>query len=257
MKAVILAGGFGTRISEESRLKPKPMVEIGGKPIIWHIMKHLFHFGIKDFIVCAGYKQEVIKEYFANYFIYNSDVTFDFSTANSMSILHEDAEPWRVSVVDTGLNTMTGGRVKRIERYVDDKPFLLTYGDGVSDIDIDKLIDFHKKRSNTVTISAYNLDQRFGVLDVDDEGSVKAMREKSRTDSSLINIGYMICEHGIFDLIKGDDTVLEADTLPELVKRGKLGAYRHDGFWQCMDTLREKNKLEKLWASGEAPWKVW
>ncbi len=257
MKVVILAGGFGTRISEESYNKPKPMVEIGGMPILWHIMKHYFHYGYNEFIICAGYKQHVIKEYFADYFLHTSDITFDFSEGNKMTVHHRNAEPWKVTVVDTGLNTMTGGRVKRIKPYVGDEPFFLTYGDGVSNVDLHAELAFHNSHKKLVTISAYNAGQRFGVLDIASNGSIKEFREKTKGDGNMINIGFMICEPDFIDYIDGDDTVLEKYPLEHAAGEGELMAYRHTGFWQCMDTIREKENLEKLWASGNAPWKVW
>lgn len=257
MKVVILAGGFGTRISEESYNKPKPMIEIGGKPILWHIMKHYSHYGHNEFIICAGYKQHVIKEYFADYFLHTSDITFDFTEGNKMIVHHRNAEPWRVTVVDTGLNTMTGGRVRRIKQYVDNEPFFLTYGDGVSDIDLAAEVKFHKSHNKLVTISAYNAGQRFGVLDIAADGGIKEFREKTKGDGNMINIGFMICDPKFIDYIQGDDTVLEKYPLEKIAREGELMAYRHTGFWQCMDTVREKENLEKLWASGNAPWKVW
>ncbi|MEF9969984.1 MAG: glucose-1-phosphate cytidylyltransferase [Ruthenibacterium sp.] len=256
MKVVLLAGGFGTRISEESHLKPKPMVEIGGKPILWHIMKLYSHYGFNDFIICAGYKQHVIKEYFANYYLHNSDITFDMQ-ANKMVIHANHSEPWKVTVVDTGLNTMTGGRVKRIQKYVGDEPFMLTYGDGVSDINIAELVNYHKQHGKIATMTATNIGQRFGVLDINDNNAIAGFREKSESDGSLINVGFMVCNAEIFDYIDGDDTVLEKAPLENLAKNGELMAYRFNGFWQCMDTVREKEKLEEYWASGNAPWKVW
>lgn len=257
MKAVLLAGGFGTRISEESYLKPKPMVEIGEKPILWHIMKLYSHYGIREFVICAGYKQHVIKEWFADYYLHNSDITFDYTEGGEMTVHNNIAEPWKVTIVDTGLNTMTGGRVKRIKKYIGDEPFLLTYGDGVSDIDITKLIEFHKNHKKIATMSSYNVGQQFGVLDVDDDGLVTAFREKSNVDGGLINIGYMVLQPEIFDYIDGDDTVFEKKPLERLAAEGQLVSYKHDGFWKCMDTQRDKMKLEEMLAEGNAPWKVW
>lgn len=257
MKAVLLAGGFGTRISEESYLKPKPMVEIGEKPILWHIMKLYSFYGINEFIICAGYKQHVIKEWFADYYLHNSDITFDYTKGGEMIVHNNIAEPWKVTIVDTGLNTMTGGRVKRIKKYVGDETFLLTYGDGVSNIDIRSLIEFHKEHGKTATMSSYNVGQQFGVLDVDEDGCVTAFREKSNVDGGLINIGFMVLEPAVFDYIEGDKTVLEKTPLEGLSRDGQLVAKKHDGFWQCMDTQRDKQKLENMWTSGEAPWKVW
>ena len=258
MKALILAGGFGTRISEESHLKPKPMIEIGEKPILWHIMKTYSHYGINDFVILAGYKQHVIKEWFANYFLHTSDVTFDFANDRQKMIVHrKNTEPWQVTIVDTGLNTMTGGRVKRVQEYVGNETFMLTYGDAVGNINITELLQYHKAHGKIGTVSAYNFGQNKGVLDIGENGNVKAFREKSDLDGDLINIGFMVFEPEIFDYIEGDETVFEKEPLNKLVELGKLGAYLHKGFWQCMDTIREKEKLEKLWNSGQAPWKEW
>lgn len=258
MKVVILAGGFGTRISEESQFRPKPMVELGEMPILWHIMKLYSHYGFHEFIICAGYKQHVIKEYFADYFLHTSDVTYDFTNGRSeMTIHHNVAEPWRVTVVDTGLHTMTGGRVRRVRDYIGGEPFLLTYGDGVSDLNITRLVEFHRAHGKLVTMSAFNAGQRFGVLDIDGAGRVRDFREKTQGDGSLINIGFMVCQPEFIDYIEGDQTVLEKGPLEAVAKEGQLMAYRHEGFWQCMDTAREKAALERLWAEGRAPWKVW
>lgn len=256
MKVVILAGGFGTRISEESQLKPKPMVEIGDKPILWHIMKTFSYYGYNDFIICGGYMQHVIKEYFADYYLHNSDVTFDMSE-NKMTVHNNFCEPWKVTLVDTGLNTMTGGRIKRIEKYIDNEPFFITYGDGVSNIDINNLLKFHQNHGKIATISTMNVGQCFGVLDIDESGKINAFREKSDDDGSMVNIGFMVMQPDIFNYIEGDDTVFEKGPLETLVNEGNLMGYKHYGFWQCMDTLRDKQKLEKLWTSGSAPWKVW
>ena len=236
MKVVLLAGGFGTRISEESHLRPKPMIEIGEKPILWHIMKQYSHYGFNDFVICAGYKQHVIKEFFADYFLHTSDITFDLQT-NSMEVHDNFAEPWKVTVVDTGLNTMTGGRVKRIRRYVGDEPFLLTYGDGVSDVDIGKLVEYHKQHGKYCTMTATNIGQRFGVLEIEENGRISGFREKSDSDGSMINAGFMVCEPQVFDYIEGDSTVFEKAPLENLAKDRQLVAYKHDGFWQCMDCL--------------------
>lgn len=258
MKTVILAGGFGTRISEESQFKPKPMVELGGMPILWHIMKLYSHFGHNEFIICAGYKQHVIKEYFAEYFLHTSDITYDFTNgANEMIVHHSSSERWKVTVVDTGLNTMTGGRVKRVKEYIGNEPFMLTYGDGVSNLDIAGLVRFHQSHGKLVTMSAYNSGQRFGVLDIDSSGQVREFREKIQGDGNLINIGFMVCQPEFLDYIEGDETVLEKMPLARAVEEGQLMAYKHEGFWQCMDTVREKETLEKLWAGKKAPWKVW
>ncbi len=257
MKVVILAGGYGTRISEESHLKPKPMIEIGDKPILWHIMKEYGYYGYHDFIICCGYKQHVVKEWFADYYLYNCDVTFDFTRENRMEIHNSVAEPWRVTLVDTGLNTMTGGRVRRVRKYIGDEPFMLTYGDGVSDINIHDLVKFHQSHGKMVTLTAVNVEQRFGVLELGDGDEIRSFREKSIGDRSRINAGYMVCQPEIFDYIAGDETVFEKEPLERVAALGQLVAYKHNGFWQCMDTKREKEKLDALWKSGEAPWNVW
>lgn len=257
MKVVILAGGYGTRISEESYLKPKPMIEIGGKPILWHIMKEYSHYGFNEFIICCGYKQHVIKEWFADYYLHNSDVTFDFTADNKMTVHNNVTEPWKVTLVDTGLDTMTGGRVKRIEKYVGDETFMLTYGDGVSDVNIAELLAYHKEHGKVATLTAVRLEQRFGVLDINDDSRITSFREKSVIDGSRINAGYMVLEPEIFKYIDGDATVFEKEPLERAAEQGGLMAYKHDGFWQCMDTKREKEKLEALWESGKAPWMVW
>jgi glucose-1-phosphate cytidylyltransferase len=258
MKTLILAGGFGTRISEESQFKPKPMVELGEMPILWHIMKIYSAYGFNEFIICAGYKQHVIKEYFADYFLHTSDVTFDFTHGkNEMTVHRNNSEHWKVTVVDTGLNTMTGGRVRRVKDYIGNEPFLLTYGDGVADINIKDLVAFHRSHGKLVTMSAYNAGQRFGVLDIDNDGHVNEFREKTRGDGNLVNIGFMVCQPEFVDYIAGDDTMLEREPLEKMARMGQLMAYKHEGFWQCMDTVREKEQLEKMWASGQAPWKVW
>lgn len=256
MKTVILAGGFGTRINEESHLKPKPMIEIGGQPILWHIMKQYCAHGFRDFIICAGYKQHVIKEYFANYYLHRSDITLDFTTENGITIHNNVAEPWKVTIVDTGLNTMTGGRLKRVASYLDNEPFMLTYGDGVSDINITELVNYHKSHGKIATMSAYSMEQRFGVLDIDETGQINAFREKAKGDGSLINVGFMVLNPEFIDYISDDTSVLEKEPLEAVAKLGELMSYKHEGFWQCMDTLREKEKLEELWKKN-APWKVW
>lgn len=256
MKVVLLAGGFGTRISEESHLKPKPMIEIGEKPILWHVMKLYSQYGYYDFIICLGYKQYVIKEFFADYFLHTSDVTFDMAE-NKMIVHNNYSEPWKVTLIDTGLNTMTGGRVKRIKEYIGDERFMLTYGDGVSNVDIAKLVEFHKSHGKIATMTAVNAGQRFGVLDIQQDSTINAFREKSNSDGSMINAGFMVLEPKIFDYIKDDTTIFEKEPLETVAKMKELKAYRHDGFWNCMDTQRDKQKLEEMWASGEAPWKVW
>lgn len=257
MKVVILAGGYGTRISEESAYKPKPMIEIGGMPILWHIMKLYGTQGFNEFIICAGYKQHVIKEWFADYFLHTSDVTFDFTKGNEMIVHNMNAEPWKVTIVDTGLNTMTGGRIKRIKEYVGNEDFMLTYGDAVGNINLGELLEFHKKNNKIGTISVYNFGQNKGVLDVKKDGTINAFREKSDLDGDLINIGFMVMKPEIFERIEGDKTVFEKEPLNSLVAEGELIAHTHKGFWQCMDTLREKQKLEELWENKIAPWKIW
>lgn len=256
MKVVLLAGGFGTRISEESHLKPKPMIEIGEKPILWHIMKYYSQFGFHEFVICLGYKQYVVKEFFADYFLHTSDVTFDLAN-NRMEVHNNYSEPWKVTLVDTGLNTMTGGRVKRIRSYVGEEPFMLTYGDGVADIDLSALAEFHKNHGKIATLTTVNVGQKFGVLDLDNSGQVKAFREKNDNDGALINGGFMVFNPGIFDYLEDDATVLEKAPLENLAKDGQLMAYCHEGFWKCMDTQRDKNQLEAMWQSGKAPWKIW
>ena len=259
MKVVILAGGYGTRISEESQFRPKPMIEIGGRPILWHIMKEYLYYGFDEFIICAGYKQEYIKNYFAHYFLQASDISFDFRVTGEKDhreIHTSPYEPWKVTVVDTGLDTMTGGRVKRIQPYIGDEPFLLTYGDGVCDVPMDKLVAFHQQHGKLLTITAVKPEGRFGILDLD--GShVQSFREKSRSDVGYINGGYMVCQPEIFDYLAGDETTLEREPFERIADEGQMMAYRHNGFWQCMDTMRDRKKLEELLAAGKAPWKVW
>ena len=257
MKVVILAGGFGTRISEESAFKPKPMIEIGEMPILWHIMKGYSRYGFNEFIICAGYKQHVIKEWFADYFLHTSDVTFDFTNGNEMIVHNKHAESWKVTIVDTGLNTQTGGRVKRIKKYVGDETFLLTYGDAVSDVNIQELVEFHKNHGKIGTVSVYNFGQNKGVVELGEDGSIAAFREKSDLDGDLINIGFMVFEPQLFDYIVDDFTVFEKEPMLGLVEKHELMSYVHTGHWQCMDTLREKQKLEELWQSNKAPWKTW
>lgn len=258
MKVVILAGGFGTRISEESQFKPKPMIEIGGKPIMWHIMKEYAYYGFNEFVICAGYKQHVIKEWFADYFLHNSDITFDFTKGNNDMIIHNQyCEPWKVTVVDTGLETMTGGRIKRIQRYIGDEPFLMTYGDGVCDVNIRELVKFHKQHGKIATLTSVILEQEKGVLDITNDNTVRAFREKSKNDGAPINAGYMVLEPEIFNYIEGDETVFERAPLEKLAAQGELKSYMHKGFWQCMDTKRERDILEDLLKKDRAPWKVW
>lgn len=257
MKVVILAGGFGTRITEESHLRPKPMIEIGGKPILWHIMKYYSSFGYNDFVICCGYKQHMIKEWFADYYLHTSDITFDFTEGGRMEVHNSYTDPWRVTMVDTGLNTMTGGRVKRIQRYVGEEPFMLTYGDGVTNVDINALVEFHKSHGKTATITAVNIGQQFGVLDIDEQGTIHKFREKQDTDGHVINGGYMVLNPEIFDYLKDDTTVFEKAPLEQMAAKGELKAYLHKGFWKAMDTARDKILLEELLEQGKAPWKVW
>lgn len=258
MKVVILAGGFGTRMSEETGFIPKPLVEIGGKPILWHIMKCYSYYGYNDFVICAGYKQQVVKQWFADYFINSSDITFDYSDGKNINIVREShVEPWKVTVVDTGLHTMTGGRIKRISKYVDDEPFLMTYGDGVCDVDINALVDFHLSHGKLATLTAVLQDQSKGVINIGADNAVKSFREKNLSDSPPINAGFMVLNPEIFDYIDGDSTIFEREPLERLVREGQLMSYMHKGFWQCMDNLREKETLEKLLENNAAPWKKW
>ena len=258
MKTVILAGGKGTRISEESEYRPKPMIEIGEKPILWHIMKEYSYYGFHDFIICCGYKQHMIKEWFADYFLHNCDVTFDYTKGGSDMIIHEaHTEPWKVTCVDTGLETMTGGRIKRIQKYIGSEPFMLTYGDGVCDVNISELVKYHQKHGKKATLTAVVQKQEKGVLDITEKGAVRSFREKKTTDMTSINAGYMVLEPTVFDYLIDDETIFEAEPLETLARNGELMSYRHEGFWQCMDSLNEKNMLERLWKSGKAPWKVW
>jgi glucose-1-phosphate cytidylyltransferase len=257
MKVVILAGGFGTRISEESHLKPKPMIEIGDRPILWHIMKIYSHYGFNEFIICCGYKGYVIKEYFADYYLHCSDVTFDFTDDNKMIIHNNVAEPWKVTIVDTGLHTHTGGRIKRIQKYINNQSFMLTYGDGVSDININKLVRFHKENKKIATLTAIQPGGRFGVLDIGDNNSIQNFSEKNKEDGGWINGGFMVLEPEIFDYIEGDDTIFEAATLEKLAKLGAINAYKYFGFWRCMDTQRDKDQLDKMWKENNALWKLW
>lgn len=257
MKVVLLAGGLGTRISEESQYKPKPMIEIGGMPILWHIMKEYSYFGYNEFIICAGYKQDIVKDWFSDYFLHTSDVTFDFTQDNHMTIHNKHSEPWKVTVVDTGLNTMTGGRIKRVQSYIGDEPFLMTYGDGVCDVDIRRLVEFHQSHGKIATLTAVLLEQQKGVLDIGGDYAVHSFREKSAQDGAPINAGYMVLNPEIFDYISGDDTVFEKYPLERLASEGELMSYMHTGYWQCMDTKREHDILENLWKKNKAPWKLW
>ncbi|WP_312612952.1 glucose-1-phosphate cytidylyltransferase [Oscillibacter sp.] len=257
MKVVILAGGFGTRISEESVNRPKPMIEIGGMPILWHIMKSYSAHGFHEFVICCGYKQHIIKDFFANYFLHTSDVTFDFADNNAIEIHCKHAEPWKVSVVDTGLNTMTGGRIKRVKDYIGGETFMMTYGDGVCDIDMNKLLDYHRANGKLATLTAINVGQRFGVLGLGEDGRIEEFREKDSMDESVINGGYMVLEPQVLDYIEGDATVFEKAPLERLAAEGQLMAYKHDGFWKCMDTQRDYMELQGMWEDGTAKWKQW
>lgn len=258
MKVVLLAGGLGTRISEESQYKPKPMIEIGGKPILWHIMKEYSYYGFNEFIICAGYKQHVIKEWFADYFLHNSDITFDFTHGQNDMIIHnQTCEPWKVTVVDTGLNTMTGGRIKRIQPYVGNETFMMTYGDGVCDVNIKELVEFHKSHGKLATLTAVMQDQSKGVLSIGPDSAVKSFREKSRSDSAPINAGYMVFEPKVFDYIAGDTTIFEQEPLTKLAQEGQLMSFMYKGYWQCMDTKREMDMLDRMLKDNNAPWKKW
>ena len=256
MKVVILAGGFGTRISEESHLKPKPMIEIGDMPILWHIMKYYSHFGFKDFIICLGYKQYIIKEFFNDYFLHTSDVEFDLANG-SMKVLNKNAEDFKVTLIDTGLKTLTGGRIKRIQKYIDEDNFMLTYGDGLCNVDLDKLLSFHKEHKKICTITTVSLANTKGILEIDNNNQIKEFREKEKEDDAIINGGYMVCNKKIFDYIEGDNTAFEKEPLEKLAKEGELMSFSHKDFWQCMDTQREMKYLCDLWEKGNAPWKVW
>ena len=256
MKVVLLAGGFGTRISEESQYKPKPMIEIGEMPILWHIMKTYSSYGFDEFIICAGYKQHVIKQWFADYFLHTSDITFDFTKGNQMIIHDAHAENWKVTVVDTGLHTMTGGRLKRIKKYLGDEPFFMTYGDGVADVNIPATLEFHKSHGKLATMTAIRPESRYGMIDMEN-GLVRSFREKSQSDVGWINGGFMVLDPKVLDYIDGDADMFERAPMERLAEDGQLMCYCHEGFWQCMDTLRDKQKLESLWESGKAPWKLW
>ncbi|KAF0218724.1 MAG: glucose-1-phosphate [Geobacteraceae bacterium] len=256
MKVVILAGGLGTRLSEETVVRPKPMVEIGGRPILWHIMKTYSFYGFNDFIICLGFKGYVIKEYFSNYFLHMSDVTFDLRN-NSMVVHQQYAEPWKVTLVDTGADSMTGGRVKRVAQYIGGEPFMLTYGDGVADINIRELVSYHNSHGCQATVTSTQPSGRFGILNINTAGKVVAFQEKPAGDGAWINGGFFVLEAGVLDRIDGDSTVFEKEPLEGLARDGQLAAYKHNGFWQPMDTLRDKIHLEELWNSGRAPWKIW
>lgn len=256
MKVVILAGGLGTRLSEETVVRPKPMVEIGGKPILWHIMKIYSHYGVNDFIICLGFKGYMIKEYFSNYFLHLSDVTFDMKN-NTMQIHQQYVEPWKVTLVDTGADSMTGGRLKRVAPYIGNETFMMTYGDGVADVNIADLLAFHKNHGKTSTVTATQPSGRFGAMSLDRDNKVVSFQEKPAGDGSWINGGFFVLEHPIFDRIEGDATVFEKEPLESLASDHELAAFKHSGFWQPMDTLRDKMHLETLWNTGKAPWKVW
>lgn len=258
MKVVILAGGLGTRISEESHLRPKPMITIGDQPILWHIMKYYSAFGLREFVICCGYKGYMIKEYFADYYLHRSDVTFDFSAENRMTVHSNVAEPWKVTLVDTGLNTQTGARIKRVEKYIGDEPFMLTYGDGVSTVDLNALLEQHRTSGKTVTLTGIQPGGRFGVLEIDGSGTVTGFREKAKEDGGWINGGFMVMEPEVFRYLSADETcVLEREPMETLAAEGRLGVYKHEGFWQCMDTQRDKILLEERWEQDNAPWKLW
>ena len=256
MKVVILAGGLGTRLSEETVLKPKPMVEIGGKPILWHIMKIYSHYGYSDFVICLGYKGYMIKEYFANYFLHMADVTFDMES-NAMEVHNKNAEPWRVTLVDTGEHTMTGGRIKRVADYLQDDTFMLTYGDGVGDVNVASLVDHHRAHNRLATATAVQPTGRFGALRIEADDQILGFKEKPKGDGSWINGGFFVLEPGVLDYIDGDDTIWERQPLERLAADGQFGAYKHAGYWKPMDTLRDKQELETRWTQGDAPWKVW
>jgi glucose-1-phosphate cytidylyltransferase len=256
MKVVILAGGFGTRLSEETTLKPKPIVEIGPMPIIWHIMKIYSSYGFNDFVVCLGYKGYMIKEYFANYMLHHSDVTIDVKN-NQMTMHKNTAEDWKITLVDTGLNSMTGGRIKRVKQYINNEPFMLTYGDGVSDVNIKELVDFHKSHGKKLTVTSVIPSGRFGALNIDADNLVLGFEEKPRGDQGLINGGFFVCEPDVLDYIEGDSTTWEREPMETLAKEHQMVAFKHDGYWQCMDTVRDRQLLESEWNSNKAKWKVW
>lgn len=256
MKVLILAGGYGTRISEESDSKPKPMIDIGGKPIIWHIMKHYSSFGYNEFVLLLGYKSYVVKEYFANYYLHNSDVTID-TAKKSIEVHNNYSENWKITLLETGLDTMTGGRVKRAKDYIDNEPFLLTYGDGVSDVNIKELVSFHKKHGKKITMTSIQPEGRFGALKIESDNKISSFLEKPKGDGAWINGGFFVCEPSVIDTIENDQTIFERDPLETLAKNGELYSFKHDGFWKCMDTLRDKNQLNEMWDSGKAKWKTW
>lgn len=256
MKVLILAGGYGTRISEESDVRPKPMIEIGGKPILWHIMKQYSHYGFNEFVILLGYKSYAIKEYFANYYLHNSDVTID--TAKQKLEIHTNySENWKITLVDTGLDTMTGGRIKRAAKYINNEPFFLTYGDGVSDVNIEELLKFHKAHGKKMTMTAIQPEGRFGALKIENDNSVSSFLEKPKGDGAWINGGFFVCEPTLLNYLVDDTTILEQKPLEQMAKEGELFSYKHEGFWKCMDTLRDKNQLNDMWSSDKAKWKVW
>lgn len=256
MKVLILAGGFGTRLSEETDIKPKPMAEIGNKPIIWHIMKIYSHYGFNDFVVLLGYKGYYIKEYFFNYYLHQSDVTLDLKT-NKMEVHNSSSEPWKITLLDTGLHTMTGGRIKRAKEFIGNEPFLLTYGDGVSDINLSQLVDFHHRHKKMITMTAVQPEGRFGALSLNENGKVDSFLEKPKGDGTWINGGFFVCQPEVLDYIADDTTVFEKEPLEQLAKDGELHSFKHAGFWKCMDTLRDKNHLNELWSTNNSKWKVW
>jgi len=256
MKVLILAGGFGTRLSEVTDIKPKPMVEIGGKPILWHIMKSYSEYGFNDFVILLGYKSYVIKEYFANYFLHQSDITIDIKN-NQIEVHNNSSEPWKVTLIDTGLNTLTGGRIKRAAKYINNEPFLLTYGDGVCDVNIAETVKFHQNHGKLLTMTAIQPEGRFGALGIDNNQTINSFLEKPKGDNAWINGGFFVCQPEVINYIDGDNTIFEREPLEKLASEGNLKAYKHDGFWQCMDTLRDKTKLDELWDSGTPPWKNW
>jgi len=257
MKVVILAGGYGTRISEESMTRPKPMIEVNGRPILWHIMKEYSFYGFNEFVICAGYKQHVIKDFFANYYLHTSNITFDYTVKNGIVIHNNMAEPWKVTVVDTGLDTLTGGRIKRVKDFIGDETFLLTYGDGVCDVNIANTVEFHKKHGKKATMTAVQPGGRFGTLEISSDGVIERFAEKKKEDGGWINGGYMVLEPEVIDYIDGDKTTFEREPLERLSAEGELVAYKYDGFWQCMDTMKDKMYLEELLTENKAPWKVW
>jgi glucose-1-phosphate cytidylyltransferase len=256
MKVVILAGGFGTRLSEETDVRPKPMVEIGGKPILWHIMKTYSSYGFNEFVVLLGYKGYIIKEFFSNYFLHQSDVTIDLAN-NSMEVHQNESEPWKVTLLETGLNTLTGGRIKRAKDYIGDDDFLLTYGDGLSDVDIAKTVEFHKSHGKNITMTAVQPAGRYGALDIKADNSISSFKEKPKGDGAWINGGFFVCKPEVLNYIAGDSTTFEQEPLTDLAAEGQLMSFKHDGFWECMDTLRDKTNLCQLWDSDQAPWKQW